>query len=78
MNGKENIKVELSEQIQRLNSELDAMGILLDTKEELFYVGPSRLWIRTRRVWLSVVHDLPIGWQELRAPVLFWSIASSF
>jgi hypothetical protein len=40
MNGKENIKVELSEQIQRLNSELDAMGILLDTKEELFYVGP--------------------------------------
>jgi len=36
----ENIKVELSEQSQRPNSELDAMGILLDTREEFFYVCP--------------------------------------
>ena len=38
LNGKEqeiiNVKVEMSEEIQRLNSELDGMGIMLKGKEE--------------------------------------------
>jgi hypothetical protein len=38
LNGKEEeitkAKVEMSEEIQRINSELDTMGILLNTKEE--------------------------------------------
>jgi len=39
----ENIKVELSEQSQRPNSELDAMGILLDTQKKNSFVCAHRL-----------------------------------
>src|SRR6266478_7803162 len=50
LNGKEQeiikVKVEMSEEIERLNSELDGMGIMLQRKEELIRRSKRRSKLR--------------------------------
>jgi hypothetical protein len=55
LNGKEQeitkVKVEMSEEIQRLNSELDGMGIMLKGKEEQIRRAKRRSKLRVYLPW---------------------------